>query len=156
MMLACDDDVKTAFRLRALAGPLASLVLAACNLVGVPGQVNGWSIGEVQVCTVTDARCQKMIEVATQRLAELEPQHSPVVQVTVHEEGLYPNDEGDGEGFIIRSGGPPTVIVFVLEDGSRRAIGVKYVLTNDVPTTYDHGPERRDVEPGNEAPVQTT
>ncbi len=155
-MLACDDDVKTAVRLRALAGLLASLVLAACNLGAVPGQVDGWSIGGHVSCAPADARCQQMIEVATKRLDQRDPGHPAVAIVTVHEEGLYPNDEGGGEGFIIRSGGPPTVIVFVLEDGSRRAIGVKYVLTNDVPTTYDHGPERRDVEPGNEAPAQTT
>ena len=136
-MLAFDGDMKTAVRLRASAGLLASLVLAACNLLAVPGQVDGWSIGEVEVCTLTDARCQKMIEVATNRLDERDSGHPPIASVTVHEEGMYPNDEGGGEGFIIRSGGPPTVIVFVLEDGSRRAIGVKYVLSNEVPTTYD-------------------
>ena len=56
---------------------------------------------------------------------------------------------------IIRSGGSWTVILFALADGSRRAIGVKYVLNNDIPTTHDHGPERRSGGGGDQLPAQT-
>lgn len=135
--------MKNAVRLRGSAGLLASVVLAGCAFGGVNGQVDGWSIGKQMPCPAADARCQKMIEVATNRLDGRDGLHPAVVQVTVHEEGMYPNEDGNGMGMVYRSGGFPTVIVFVLADGSRRAIGVKYVLNDDVPTTYDRGPERR-------------
>ena len=96
-----------------------------------------------------------MIEVATKRLDQRDGGHAAVVQVSVHAEGLYPNEDGD-MGQLFRSGGFPTVIVFVLADGSRRAIGVKYVLNDEVPTTYDHGPERREGHTNQQAPAPTT
>jgi hypothetical protein len=95
-----------------------------------------------------------MVEVATKRLAERDAGHAAIVQVSVHVEGMYPNDDGS-MGEVIRSGGPPEVVVFVLADGSRRAIGVKYVLNDDIPTTYDHGPERRGGRGGDGAPAPT-
>jgi hypothetical protein len=95
-----------------------------------------------------------MIEVATARLDERDPGHAPIVEASVHVEGMYPNDDGS-MGEVIRSGGPPKVVLFVLADGSRRAIGVKYVLGADTPTTYDHGPERRGGSGGDGAPVET-
>jgi hypothetical protein len=139
---------------RVLTGLLASLALAACTLGGVSGQVDGWSIGEQLACAAIDARCQQMIAVATKRLADRDAGHPPVAQVSVHAEGMYPNDDGS-MGTVIRSGGPPTIVVFVLVDGSRRAIGVKYVLNADVPTAYDHGPERRSGGGGDNAPAPT-
>jgi hypothetical protein len=142
-------------RLCVVPGLLASLVLAACNLGGIKGQVDGWSIAEQLPCAATDARCQRMIEVATERLNERDPAHPPVAQVSVHAEGMYPNDDGS-MGSVIRSGGPPTIIVFVLTDGTSRAIGVKYVLNDDLPTAFDRGPERRGGVGGNNAPAPTT
>jgi hypothetical protein len=150
-----NGDVNTAVGLRVIGGLLASLVLAACYLGAVAGQVDGWSIGEPVACAPTDARCQQMIEVATKRLDDRDSGHPPVTQVSVHAEGMYPNTDGGGMGLVIRSGGPPTIIVFVLADGSRRAIGVKYVLNDDVPTTYDHGPERREGGGWDQGPVET-
>ena len=138
-----------------LAGLLASLVLAACSQGGVAGQVDGWSIGDQVACGPAEARCQQMIEVATKRLDGRDSGHPPVMQVSVHAEGMYPNDDGT-MGLVFRSGGFPTIIVFVLADGTRRAIGVKYVLNDDVPTAFDHGPERRSGGGGNEAPAATT
>ena len=140
--------------LRVLTGLLASLLLAACNLGDVKGQVDGWSIGEQLACAATDARCQQMIEVATKRLDERDSLHPPVAQVSVHAEGMYPNDDGS-MGTVIRSGGPPMIVVFVLVDGTRRAIGAKYVLNDDVPTAFDHGPERRQGGGGDSGPGET-
>ena len=139
---------------RVLAGLLAIVLLAGCNLVGVPGQVDGWSIGEETPCAPNDARCLLMIDVATSRLDERDAGHAPVVQVSVHAEGMYPDDDGD-MALIIRSGGYWTVILFTLADGSRRAIGVKYVLNDDIPTAVDHGPERRPGGGGNQPPAET-
>ena len=121
-----------------------ALVVAGCGLLqlGEHGQVDGWAIGKEMPCAPENARCQKMIEVATKRLGERDPSHAAIVEVSVHEEGLYPNDDGN-MGPVYRSGGFPSVVVFVLADGSRRAIGVKYVLNDDIPTAYDHGPERQ-------------
>jgi hypothetical protein len=98
-----------------------------------------------------------MIEVATKRLGERDSLHPPVVQVSVHEEGMYPNTNGGGMGMVMRSGGPPTIVVFVLDDGTRRAIGVKYIPrgNDEFPTTYDFGPERREVTGGDHGPVET-
>ena len=138
-----------------LVGLLASVLLAACNAGGVDGQVDGWSIGEEMACAPADAQCQKMIEAATERLDGRDPGHAAVVRVSVHAEGMYPNEPGPGMGMIIRSGGFPTIIVFVLADGTRRAIGVKYVLRDDFPTTYDRGPERRQGGGGDQGPVET-
>jgi hypothetical protein len=95
-----------------------------------------------------------MVEVATGRLDDRDPGHAPIVQVSVHAEGMYPNDDGE-MGQLFRSGGFPTIVVFVLADGSRRAIGVKYVLNDDVPTAFDHGPERRPGRGGDGAPAPT-
>ena len=151
-----NGDVKTTVRLRVLVCLLATLVVAGCNSGGLAGQVDGWSIGEAVACTPADGRCQQMIEVARKRLDDRDAHHPPIVQVSVHEEGMYPNEDGDGMGRVYRSGGFPTIIVFVLADGTRRAIGVKYVLNDDVPTTYDHGPERRPGGGGgDEGPVET-
>jgi hypothetical protein len=123
---------------------LAAVALAACatSHEGPNGQVDGWSIGKVAQCQGDDARCRAMIQVATERLASRDPSHAQIVQATLHEEGLYPNRDGE-LGQIFRSGGFPSIVLFHLADGSRRAIGVKYVLRDDIPTTYDHGPERR-------------
>lgn len=145
--------MKNAVGLRVLAGLLASLVLAACDWSALSAQVDGWSIGEAAACAPADARCQQMIEVATKRLDERDSGHPPVASVTVHEEGMYPNEDGS-MGLVLRSGGPPTIILFVLADGTRRAIGVKYVLNADVPTAFDHGPERRGGR-GDQGPVET-
>jgi len=140
-------------RLR-VAGLLASLLLTGCSSPGQIGQVDGWSIGVGAACAPNDARCLQMVEVATARLDERDAGHAPIAQVSVHAEGMYPNDDGS-MGEVIRSGGPPKVVVFVLADGSRRAIGVKYVLNADIPTTYDHGPERRGGREGDGAPAPT-
>ena len=146
--------VKTPAGLRVFAGLFVGLMVAACNVVGVAGQVDGWSIAEQMPCAPPDSRCQKMIEVATKRLDDRDSLHAPVVQVSVHAEGMYPNDDGS-MGLVLRSGGPPTIIVFVLDDGTRRAIGVKYVLNDEIPTAYDHGPERRGGRGGDGAPAPT-
>ena len=148
------SGAKAAGGLRVLAGLLASLILAACTWGSTSGQVDGWSIGKQLACAASDARCQRMIEVATKRLDERDSLHPAVAQVRVHEEGMYPNDDGS-MGLVIRSGGPPTIVVFVLIDGSLRAIGVKYVLNDDVPTAFDHGPERRSGGGRDEAPAPT-
>ena len=142
-------------RLRVVVGLLASVLLVACGAGGTNGQVDGWSIGEEMACAPADAQCQKMIVVATERLDGRDPGHPPVVHLSVHAEGMYPNEVGDGMGLVYRSGGFPTIIVFVLADGSRRAIGVKYVLRDDIPTAFDHGPERRPGGGGDVGPVST-
>jgi hypothetical protein len=126
------------------AAVLAVVALAACatSHEGPNGQVDGWSIGEVAQCQGGDAPCRLMVQVATERLASRDLGHAHIVQATLHEEGLYPNRDGE-LGQIFYSGGSPSVVLFQLADGSRRAIGVKYVLRDEIPTTYDHGPERR-------------
>jgi hypothetical protein len=133
---------------------LASTLLLGCYAAGVAGQVDGWAIGEATPCGPNDARCLRMIEVATTRLDERDLDHPPIVQVSVHAEGVYPDDDGD-MARITRSGGSTTVIVFTLADGSRRAIGVKYVLRAEIPTTYDHGPERVPGGGGDDLPAST-
>jgi hypothetical protein len=133
---------------------LGSVGLAACARGSVAGQVDGWSIGEGGPCPAGDPRCAQMIEVATRRLADRDPAHPLILQVTMHAEGLYPNDDGE-LGQVFRSGGFPSVVVFQLADGSRRAIGVKYVLRDDIPTAYDYGPERRQGRGGDGVPAPT-
>ena len=142
-------------RVRILVAVLASLSLAGCGSAGGNGQIDGWAIGEESPCAPNDARCLQMIEVATKRLDERDARHSPIVNVSVHAEGMYPNEDGE-MGQLFRSGGFPTVIVFVLADGSRRAIGVKYVLNDEVPTAFDHGPERRPGRGADSTPAPTT
>jgi hypothetical protein len=133
--------MRTAVGGRIVVGLLTGVLLAACGSHEANGQIDGWAIAEEEPCAPNDAQCLEMIEVATKRLDGRDAGHAPIVKVSVHAEGLYPDDDGD-MGQLFRSGGFPTVIVFVLADGSRRAIGVKYVLNDEVPTTYDHGPER--------------
>jgi hypothetical protein len=136
-------------------GLLTSLLLVGCISNSQNGQVDGWSIGEEAPCAANDARCLQMIEVATERLDDRDLGHAPIVQVSVHAEGMYPNDDGE-LGLLFRSGGFPTIVVFILADGTSRAIGVKYVLNDEVPTAFDHGPERRPGRGADGAPAPTT
>ncbi len=122
---------------------LAAVALGACTShEGPNGQVDGWSIGEAAQCRGDDSRCRAMIQIATERLAGRDFGHAAIVRTTLHQEGLYPNRDGE-LGQIFYSGGPPTIVVFQLADGSRRAIGVKYVLRDEIPSAFDRGPERR-------------
>ncbi len=129
-------------RSRVVVGLFTAIVLAACSNTGSNGQVDGWSIGEGGPCSPDAQQCQQMVEAATERLANRDPFHAPIVEVAVHKEGPYPNRDGEMAP-LFRSGGSPDVVVFRLADGTRRAIGVKYVLGDEIPTTFDHGPQRR-------------
>jgi hypothetical protein len=134
---------------------LALVAIAGCIGSGPPvNMVDGWSIAEGRPCLAGDAKCLAMVEVATTSLAGRDPGHPPIDRVSLHAEGLYP--DGDGVlGQIIRSGGPPSVVVFQLTDGTRRAIGVKYVLRDEFPTAFEYGPERRPGRGGGGPPAPT-
>lgn len=122
---------------------LALAAMAGCAGGGQPGSlVDDWAIGEAAPCASEDAKCLAMVEVATTALASRDPGHAPILQTTLHEEGLYPNRDGE-LGQLFRSGGSPMVVLFQLADGTHRAIGVKYVLRDDIPTAYEYGPKRR-------------
>jgi hypothetical protein len=144
--------------MRALGVVVALLVLAAlagCTGAGLGDSlVDDWSIGEGHACASDDARCLAMVEVATKALAGRDAGHAPILQATLHEEGLYPNRDGE-LGQVFRSGGPPAVVLFQLADGTHRAIGVKYVLNDDIPTAYEYGPGRRPGRGGGGAPAPT-
>lgn len=58
-------------------------------------------------------------------------------------------------GPVARSGGSTTIVLFQLADGSRRAIGVRYELRDELPSAYDRGPERRPGRGGDGAPAPT-
>jgi hypothetical protein len=143
-------------RSRFVIGLVAAVVLASCGAghESANGQVDGWSIGEGGPCTADVVRCEQMVDEATRHLAEREPNHPLIVAVTVHQDGLYPNLDGD-LGVIFRSGGPPTIVLFRLADGTRRAMGLKYVLTDEIPTIFDHGPELRDEHSENRTAAPT-
>ena len=95
-----------------------------------------------------------MIEVATTRLASRDLFHAPVLETTLHEEGLYPNRDGE-LGPVVRSGGSPMIVLFQLADGTYRAIGVKYVLRDEIPSAFEYGPKRRPGRGGGGAPAPT-
>jgi hypothetical protein len=95
-----------------------------------------------------------MVEVATKSLASRDLGHAQILQATLHDEGLYPNRDGE-LGQVFRSGGPPAVVLFLLADGTYRAIGVKYVLQDEIPSAYEYGPGRRPGRGGGGAPAPT-
>lgn len=140
---------------RAVLALLIVVALAGCRQIGPNSRVDGWSLGEAATCGVGHDDCAEMIEVATEVLAGRDRGHALILEATVYTEGLYPNDAGVLAP-IWRSGGFPSVVLFLLADGSHRAIGVKYVLNDDRPIAFEHGPERREGGGGDEAPAPTT
>jgi len=134
--------------------PLVALLLlaalAACNggvtSVGPNTVVNGWSIGDLGSCG-QPAACAELIDAASAGLDVREPGHPAVVTATYHGEGLYPNLDGDlGQIFRSGMGGLNGVVLFLLADGTYRAIGVRRLPPHlgERPITFDYGPERRE------------
>lgn len=108
------------------AGAFVAIVFfSGCSTASDPRVtlVDGWSVGPGQSCA-TGETCAATIDAATDGLAARDPGHAPIVRVTVHEDGLYPCRNSDDLVQVFRSGGFPIIVLFELEDGSRRAIGV--------------------------------
>lgn len=84
--------------------------------------VDDWSVGTERSCAGDE--CVPAIDAATEGLAGRDPGHPAVVRVTVHDDGLYPCRNTNDLIQVFRSGGFPTIVLFELADGSRRAIGV--------------------------------
>ena len=128
---------------------LAAAGLGACSsavtLVGENTIVDGWSIGPEASCTVQPA-CDELIEAATSALDVRDPGHPAVVAATHREEGLYPNEDGDF-GQLFRSGasGFSGIVLFLLADGTYRALGVGRLPfhPDHAPLTFEHGPGSR-------------
>ena len=144
-----------------LVAVLSLAALAGCNAgvtsVGPNTVVNGWSIGDLGGCAQPGA-CAKLIDAARAGLDAREPGHPAVVTATYHGEGLYPNLDGDlGQIFRSGAGGFTGVVLFLLADGTYRAIGVGQLPPHlgERPLTFDYGPERRDEHTEHQPPAPT-
>lgn len=101
---------------------IATLV-AACGPVGPSPVVDGWPIGNPFVCA--HERCAPYVEIAIDGLRARDAGHAPIIGTSLHELGVMIGKEGK-QVLLVYSGGPPSVVLFQLADGTTRAIGVKY------------------------------
>ena len=102
----------------------ATVLLSACSAASDPRVllVDDWSVGTERSCA--GDQCVSAVDAATEGLSLRDPAHAAIVRVTVHDDGLYPCRNTDDLVQVFRSGGFPTIVLFELADGSRRAIGV--------------------------------
>ena len=114
-----------------------ALALAACGPLGPNAVVDGWPVGNEYVCS--ESRCAPVIDFAIDGLAIRDPGHAPIVSATLHELGELIGLDGRPE-LLVFSGGPPSVVLFLLADGSHRAIGVRAGIGGLVGSTA-WGPE---------------
>ena len=121
-----------------LAAVAIAIGLAGCLATTRAGVVDGWPVGGEYVCAVD--RCQRYVEVAATALDDRDPGHAVIVRATLHDLGTAIGDDGQPE-VLVFSGGPPTVVLFELADGTARAIGVKMVLNGPEIFSSAWGPE---------------
>lgn len=113
-----------------------AILLGAC---GIPSQVNvvdGWPIGGAASCA--DVGCDELLRVAGHALDVRDAGHAGIVSTSVHELGVLVDERGN-QLLNVYSGGPPSVVRFELADGSVRAVGVKWVLGDEL-IGMDWGP----------------
>ncbi len=104
-----------------VAAVLLGLVIAGCGPVAPNTIVNGWSVGEALACT--DEHCLEELRVAETALERQDAGYLPVMSLTIHREGLYPQPDGTmvaGHS----AGGCCRVALFRFLDGSLLAFGV--------------------------------
>ena len=106
-----------------------ALAFTACGPLGPNPVVDGWPVGNEYACS--DPRCEPFIDVAIDGLAIRDRGHAPIVAATLHELGELLGPDGQPE-MLVFSGGPPSVVLFLLADGSHRAIGVRAAIGGDV------------------------
>lgn len=113
-----------------------AILLVACGTPARANVVDGWPIGEAASCA--DEDCEGVLRVAVQTLDVREPAHAAILAMTVHDLGVLLDEQGN-QLLNVYSGGPPTVVRFELADGSVRAVGVKWVVGDEL-IGMDWGP----------------
>ena len=116
----------------------SALSLGGCSAMAPNSVVNGWSVGDVKTCN--DARCAAQISVVMAAFEEYLPNHAPLTQLTIHEEGGYPRGDGTMAA-PFRSGGCCDVALFQFADGMIYALGVGYLGISDEPVAVPRGRE---------------
>lgn len=121
--------------------PIALAVLltaAACAPLRESPVVDGWPVGDPLDCTTSGARCPELLAAATAGLGVRDPGHAPIVQATLHVEGVVFDDKGN-QILWTRSGACCNVARFELADGSVRAMGVGYPGSPKTPSPSTTG-----------------
>jgi hypothetical protein len=119
--------------------PVAAVAACGIGAIEPNDRIDGWSVGEPIACEQSTPRCDILIPLAITGLADRDPGHAPIVSTALHDEGLYPNKQGNLVE-VVRSSTAVWVAVFQLADGSRAAIGVGNVLGD--PRIFHEGPGR--------------
>ena len=115
-------------RMRLIARILLAVALGGCaSTRSIPvvnnSLIDGWSVDTTQPAGCAND-CSMYVDKVTAQFDLDAPGHAAVVSATVYREGLYPQTDGKLVN-IIRSGGPFTVVVLRLADGSIAALGIQ-------------------------------
>lgn len=115
---------------------IAEIVLVLALVAGCSGQalgsrIDGWEIGAPVACT--DQWCDALLAAAVRYLDGTDPDHPAILDRSLHE---WPPARDR-----VYSSGPPRVAVLALADGSVRAIGVKFIGVDAVPSIFAIGPD---------------
>lgn len=120
--------------LRAAAIAAILAILASC---ASPTVVDGWPIGPEADCQGANAaRCEALIDAATDAFARRDPGHPLVVRVALHNEG--PIVDPVGNPILMTRSVLFLVARFILADGTVRAVGV--ADSPGGPVTLPNGP----------------
>jgi hypothetical protein len=103
------------------------LLVAACDVLGSPAGDRVVTADDVEVAR---GRCEDLVAAAARALDERDPGHPPVMGMQLHERRRAPTTIG----------GLQYVAVYVLADGSVRAIGVGWPGVATTPYTIENGP----------------
>ena len=103
---------------------LLALGVLACGLRREPAApvIDGWSVGSE--VSFLDAGRELLLGLASDHLDRRDPGHAVVVRATLHSEGGLIDPATGKEILRTRSGGPISIAVFELADGTVTAIGV--------------------------------
>ena len=119
-----------------------ALTLTGCGFLSnsnLPGTViDGWRIGQPMDCpTGGRSECVDYIPAAIAGFDQRDPDHLPISSTV-----LYNRGDPLGNSLLQTcSGGCPVIAVFLLIDGSFRAIGVGTPGVSTEPMTFDYGPD---------------
>jgi hypothetical protein len=117
-----------------------AIAVAACGLETNNGVIDGWLVGPSTACQdrvvsannveVARGRCADLVAAAATALDHRDPGHAAVVAMQLHKREWPPNT----------GGGLQYVAVYLLADGSVRAIGVGWPGVATTPYTMEYGP----------------
>ena len=95
--------------------------------------IDGWVVGAARPNETA------YVDAATELLASTSPGHAAIVRVSLHNEGVYYDEDGQ-QILWTRSGSCCLVVLFELADGSKRAVGVGLPGVARTLTAFESGP----------------